>query len=249
MPDPLFSEPRLAELYDLLEPSRPDLEPYRAMVAEFGARSVLDIGCGTGTFACLLARNGIDVTGVDPAAASLAVAARKPFADRVSWIHRDAAAMPALQLELATMTGNVAQVFLADDDWTHTLGAVWAALRPGGRLLFEVRDPARKAWRTWNRARSYRRVLLPEAGTVETWVDLIEVDLPFVSFRHTFVFASDGAVLTSDSTLRFRNQAEMDESLQRVGFVVDEVRDAPDRPGLEHVYIARRGEGRSCERV
>ena len=243
MPDPLFSEPRLAELYDQLEPIRPDLEPYRAMVVELRARSVLDIGCGTGTFACLLAWNGIDVTGVDPAAASLAVAARKPFADRVCWLHGDAAAVPALQLDLATMTGNVAQIFLADDDWTHTLGAVWASLRPGGRLLFEVRDPARRAWRTWNRAQSYRRVLLPEAGPVETWVDLTEVDLPYVSFRHTFVFGSDGAVLTSDSTLRFRNEAEMNESLQRAGFVVEDVRDAPDRPGLELVCIARRGDG------
>jgi ubiquinone/menaquinone biosynthesis C-methylase UbiE len=54
MPDAIFAEPRLAEVYDLLEGERYDLDPYLAMVAEFGARSVLDVGCGTGTFACLL---------------------------------------------------------------------------------------------------------------------------------------------------------------------------------------------------
>ena len=42
--DPIFNEPRLADIYDRLEPDRPDLEPYLAMVDEFGARSVLDIG-------------------------------------------------------------------------------------------------------------------------------------------------------------------------------------------------------------
>jgi 2-polyprenyl-3-methyl-5-hydroxy-6-metoxy-1,4-benzoquinol methylase len=85
--DPIFAEPRLAEVYDPLDPDRSDLDAYVAMVEEFGARSVLDIGCGTGTLACLLARRGLTVTAVDPAAASLAVAPTKPGADRVRWVH------------------------------------------------------------------------------------------------------------------------------------------------------------------
>jgi len=76
--DLIFAEPRLAEVYDPLDPDRSDLDAYVAMVEEFGARSVLDIGCGTGTLACLLARRGLTVTAVDPAAASLAVARTKP---------------------------------------------------------------------------------------------------------------------------------------------------------------------------
>ena len=50
----------------------------------------------------------------------------------------------------------------------------------------------------------------------------------------------DGAVLTSDSTLRFRTRAELADSLAAAGFAVDEVRDAPDRPGREFVFIARK---------
>ena len=83
MADALFSEPRLAELYDPLDPDRSDLDVYAAMAAEFGAETVVDLGCGTGTLACLLARRGLAVTGADPAAASLEVARRKPGADRV----------------------------------------------------------------------------------------------------------------------------------------------------------------------
>ena len=58
MADAHYTEPRLAALYDPLDQDRSDLDVYAAMAAEFGARSVLDIGCGTGTFACLLASRG-----------------------------------------------------------------------------------------------------------------------------------------------------------------------------------------------
>ena len=138
------------------------------------------------------------------------------------------------------MTGNVAQVFLSDESWAATLAGCRRALAAGGTLAFEVRDPACEAWLAWNRADSWRRVPLPgEGGTVETWVDTTAVDLPYVSFRWTYRFDRDGAELTSDSTLRFRSDAEVRRSLADAGFVVADVRDAPDRPGLEHVYLAR----------
>jgi SAM-dependent methyltransferase len=239
-----FTDPRLAELYDPLEDDRADLDVYAALVDELGARSVLDIGCGTGTFACMLAQRGKEVTGVDPAAASLDVARRKPGADRVRWVLGDATALPPLQVDLATMTGNVAQVFLTDEEWAATLDATRSALRPGGWFVFESRDPTQEAWREWTRERSHRRVDLPGVGVVETWVELTDVSLPLVSFRWTYVFESDGAVLTSDSTLRFRGRPELDASLRAADFEVAEVRDAPDRPGRELVFLARRPERR-----
>ena len=80
MADAIFEEPRLAEIYDELDPDRSDLDAYAAMAGEFGAESVLDVGCGTGTLACLLAGRGLEVIAVDPAAACLEVARRKPGA-------------------------------------------------------------------------------------------------------------------------------------------------------------------------
>lgn len=237
MPDPLFDDRRLAEIYDPLDPDRSDLDVYAAIVAEFGARSVLDIGCGTGTFGCLLAARGIEVIGVDPAGASLDVARGKPHADRVRWIHGDATALPDLQVDLATMTANVAQVFVTDADWAATLRGAHAAVKPGGRLVFETRDPARQAWREWDRDHAITDI--PGVGGVETWSDVLDVSGPLVTFRGTYIFASDSAVITSDSTLRFRGRDEVEASLRETGFVIDEVRDAPDRPGREFVFIAR----------
>ena len=240
MPDAIFAEPRLAELYDPLDPDRSDLDAYLAMAGEFGARSVLDVGCGTGTLACLLAGRGLEVTAIDPAAASLDVGRRKPGADRVRWLHTAAAGLPPLQADLAVMTGNVAQVFVTDGEWAAALRAVRQALRPAGRLVFESRDPARKAWLEWTREQTYRRVVIPDAGPVQTWTELTGAGQDLVSFQMTFVFERDGAVLTSGSTLRFRSRAELAGSLAAAGLAVEEVRDAPDRPGRELVFIARR---------
>jgi SAM-dependent methyltransferase len=240
VPDAIFEDPRLAGVYDPLDPDRGDLDVYTAMAAEFGARSVLDVGCGTGTFALMLAGHGLDVIGVDPATASLDVARAKPGAPRVRWLHGDATSLPAMQVDLATMTGNVAQVFLTDAEWAATLRGVHAALRPGGRLVFETRDPARQAWLSWTRERSFTRKEIPGIGAVQSWHELTEVTGELVSFHSFIVFEADDTTVTSQSTLRFRERDAIASSLAAVGYTLDEVRDAPDRPGLELVFVARR---------
>jgi hypothetical protein len=77
-------------------------------------------------------------------------------------------------------------------------------------------------------------------GLVQSWAEVSAVDADLVSFRSTFVFEADGVTLTSDSTLRFRRREEVADSLRSAGFVLDDLRDAPDRPGRELVFIARR---------
>ncbi len=239
MPDEIFEHPRLAAIYDALDPDRSDLDVYVAIADELGAASVLDVGCGTGTFALLLAERGLEVNGVDPAGASLDVAQGKPGSERVRWIHGDATALPPLAVDLATMTGNAAQAIVDESDWDNTLRGVHDALRPGGHLVFETRDPAREAWREWTRDTSHSLDEIDNLGVVENWADLVDVSLPLVTFRWTLVFP-DGQVLTSDSTLRFRERDEVESALIAHGYVVEEVRDAPDRPGREFVFFAAR---------
>lgn len=242
MVDDIFEHPRLVAVYDALDPDRSDLEVYVEIVHELGAESVLDIGCGTGTFALLLADRGLQVIGVDPAAGSLDVARAKPGAERVSWIHGDATCLPPMQVDLATMTGNVAQAIIDKPDWEGTLRGVFAGLRRGGHLVFETRDPAYRAWREWNRSSAYDVTDIPGVGKVERWGELTDISGPLVTFRSTWVFASDGRTLTSDSTLRFRQRDEVEADLTALGYALDDVRGAPDRPGREFVFFARRPE-------
>jgi 2-polyprenyl-3-methyl-5-hydroxy-6-metoxy-1,4-benzoquinol methylase len=238
VPDRLFADRRLAAVYDPLDPDRSDLEVYAGIVAELGARTVLDLGCGTGTFALLLAQRGLDVTGVDPAAASVDVARAKPGAERVRWMVGEIDAVADLRFDLVTMTANVAQVFVTDEDWRSMLATARDVIRPGGHLVFETRDPEREIWREWTREKSSVVADVAGEGRVESWVEVTGVSGELVTFRTTLVF--DDATITSESTLRFRDRDTVAADLVAAGFVVEDVRDAPDRPGRELVFVASR---------
>ena len=238
MPDRLFADRRLAAVYDPLDPDRTDLDAYVAIAGELGARTVLDLGCGTGTFAIMLAARGLDVTGVDPAAASVDVARAKPGADKVRWVVGEIDAVSDLRFDLVTMTANVAQVFTTDESWHAMLATAYAVLRPGGHLVFETRDPAREAWREWTREESTTIAEVDGEGRVESWHEVTDVRDELVTFRSTLVF--EDATITSESTLRFRDRNEVGRDLEDAGFVTLDIREAPDRPGRELVFVANR---------
>lgn len=237
MPDDLFAVPRLARIYDALEGARPDLEHYVQIVDELGARSVMDVGCGTGSLAVALAARGAVVIGVDPAEASLDVARSKVDAGGVSWVAAAAHELPPAGVDVAVMTGNVAMVFLDEAEWREVVASVRAALAPGGWWVFEVRDPAARGWEAWTPEATRQRVDTVE-GWVTNWVEVIAVETPLVTFVQHYRF-DDGDHVTSRSTLRFRERSEIEEALNAGGFDVVEVRDAADRPGLELVFLAR----------
>jgi SAM-dependent methyltransferase len=228
-----FDDPRIAAVYDIFDADRSDLDVYAEIVTELGATSVLDLGCGTGTLALRLAACGLDVTGVDPADAMLAVAQAKPGADRVRWIHGDARTLPKLRVELVTMTGNAAQAIVEDDAWCRTLRGVHGALAPAGHFVFETREPSARAWERWNREESYAVV-----DGIQSWEEVTNIDWPLVTFDSTTVFP-DGTRIVATSTLRFRGRAEVEADLAAAGFVAQDVREAPDRPGRELVFLTR----------
>jgi len=240
VPDAIFAHPRLAPIYDAFDGNRDDLTAYLNLAEELGAERVLDVGCGTGCLAVMLAASGRRVVGVDPAQASLEIAKSKDKTAAITWIHGDAAKAPAFDADLAVMTGNVAQVFISDDDWTQVLRAIHAALRPRGHLAFETRRPERRAWEEWAADTDPVVLDIPGSGPVEQRLEVTGVSLPLVAFRYTYTFLADGAVVTSDSTLRFRNRDEVESSLAAHGYRVLDVREAPDRPGREFVFIAQR---------
>lgn len=141
----------------------------------------------------------------------------------------------AQDVDLVVMTGNVAQVFISDEDWHATLSAVGDALRSGGWFVFETRRPEARAWESWDVEPT--TVELPDGRASVVGRAVTAVDLPLVTFES--VTTIDGETLRSTSTLRFRDCAEIERDLTTHGFTLADVREAPDRPGMENVFLAR----------
>ena len=213
-----FTVPRLARLYDQVCTPRADIGFYTALAGETPLR-VLDVCCGTGHLATDLAARGHAVTGVDAAAAMLAVARERPYGDRVRWIEADARTVALTgPFDLAVLTGHAFQAFLTHEDVHAMLRTVRAALAPGGRLAFESRNPLVREWEQWTPAGSRGRVSIDGEGEVEVWTSLRRVDDAFVEFVMHYRFLATGEELESPQTIRFPTQSEVALQLAAAGF-------------------------------
>jgi ubiquinone/menaquinone biosynthesis C-methylase UbiE len=237
----LYSDPRLVALYDTLNPFGPDTEFYLALAESAG--HIVDLGCGTGLLACELAQRGYRVTGIDPSREMLRVARHRPEGKRVTWIEGDAAALSFVgPVDLLLMTGHVAQIFLDDTAFLATLQAARRAVQPGGRIAFESRHPAARAWEAWTPERSMRRI-----GDVEIWQERHAQPDPDetgrVAFTTHYRFAS-GEEITAPSELKFRTQAELEHLIRQAGFAAidwygDWNRAPVDKTSRELIAVAR----------
>jgi ubiquinone/menaquinone biosynthesis C-methylase UbiE len=220
-----YDHPAVAAAYDAENTWGRDDDFFLALAGETPGARVLDLGCGTGRLTVGLASAGHVVTGIDPAAAMLAVARTKQEAETVTWIEGTARSAPSATFDLALMTSHVAQVFVEDDAWAETLQYLARALVPGGRLAFDSRDPAARAW--------------------ESWAGVTSIGGGRVSFT-SINELPDGRALAVDSTLRFRTEAELRESLEAAGFAIEAVYGGLNREPVgagagELIVVARLG--------
>jgi SAM-dependent methyltransferase len=245
VPSEDFTDPRLVAVYETCNPYRPGTQPdfYAALAVEVGARTAVELGCGTGLVARALARAGLDVVGVDPAPAMVEVARRRPDGDRVRWVVGDATALPGLTADLAVMAGHVAQFFLTDEAWHEALTALAAVLRPHGVLAFESRNPDAREWERWTRA-ARTAAHDPVAGRIDHWSEVTDVACGVVSYTNHYLFAATGEEVVTRNRLRFRTEEELRRSLAAAGLTVERVyggwdRSAPRADATELVVVAR----------
>lgn len=230
--------------YDDLNAADHDYRFYADLATSLRVRRALDLGCGTGTLARLMATRGIDVVGVDPDPDMIRVARSKTATEQVDWRLGYSHQLESAMADFAVMSGHVAQVFVDDDAWQSALGDLHRALVPGGTLTFEARNPSARAWEEWTRGSTSRTVETTD-GTVELWHQTISVDLPLVSYETRTRNVRNGECTTTRDVLAFRDEGELRASVERAGFTVTHVfgdwnRTLPSVDSPELIVIARR---------
>jgi SAM-dependent methyltransferase len=230
--------------YDELNPADDDYRFYAALAASAGLSRVVDLGCGTGTLARMLAPAASSVVGVDPDPGMLRVARARDPEGRVDWRLGYSDALDPEAAELAVMSGHVAQVFVDDDAWLAALRDLYRALVPGGLLAFESRNPAARKWDAWTRELTLRTVQTAE-GAVEFWHETAAVDLPLVSYDTFDRNLRAGETTVTRDVLAFRDERALRSGLEHVGFEVEQVygdwdRTAPAADSPELIVIARK---------
>jgi SAM-dependent methyltransferase len=222
-PVPEFTDPRQVLIYDAVNSYGPGTQPdfYVGVAEEVGAEMVVDLGCGTGIITLKFARRGYRMIGADPSPSMLEVARQKPGADRVQWVQGGAGQLGTPGADLVIMSGHVAQFILTDADWLETLHAVKEALRPGGYLAFESRDPRAGEWKRW----TGRKRIIPESpyGPIESWTEVTNEEGDVVhAVGHRHLLRSEEE-LVSPFALRFRSEELLKQSLTSSGFSVENV--------------------------
>lgn len=213
-----YGDPDLVSLYDQDNPDGPDHDFFRDLANRLAARRIVDLGCGTGLLTRSLAAPGRTVLGVDPSATMLGYAAGQPGADRVLWLHGDAAAIPATgDADLVISSGN-ALMHVPPAELVATLSSVAAALRPGGCFAFDTRNPDRRAWEEWTKAATYSERVTPFGHLCE-WIEvtLVDQNAGEVAFdAHNVIDGGQDRV--HSSVLYFRSPEELAAALSRTGF-------------------------------
>ncbi|MEU0950896.1 class I SAM-dependent methyltransferase [Streptomyces niveus] len=226
MVDSLFADPALASWYDALSPTgeRGDFGFYLPRV--MAARSVLDVGCGTGSLLALAREAGHKgrLRGLDPGAGMLEQARRRPEPD-IEWIAGDLESTSwEREFDFVVMTGHAFQVLLGDDGLRAALTAVRAALTDEGRFGFETRNPLARAWESWT---TVAPVDVPGPGgdgaaALRMTRQVRSVEGEIVSFRTSLTLPGEPAPRHSDSTLRFLGADRLDAFLADAGLVAEE---------------------------
>ena len=218
--DPLYQDPSLVEFYDIENGAWDDFGFCLDMAKQ--AQSVLDLGCGTGQLAAMIA-DGKRVVGVDPAGAMLEIARNRQNGDKVVWVEASAQSVRLGEtFDLIVLTGHAFQVFLTDDDIRAVLATIAAHLAPEGRFIFDSRNPVREEWREWTPDASERMVTHPIHGAVKAWNDVsFDDSTQIVTYQTFYEIPATGRTISASSQIRFIDKERLSALIAEAGLQVE----------------------------
>jgi 2-polyprenyl-3-methyl-5-hydroxy-6-metoxy-1,4-benzoquinol methylase len=222
-----FQHPLIVGTYNTNNP----IDDYKDFCLDFasdvGAKKIVDVGCGTGLMSCAFARKGFEVVGVEPAKPMLEIAKKTNCSKNVKWVHGLAKDLSDYKADLVIMTGHVAQFHITDKEWDEALHGIYQALKPGGYLIFESRNPnlhfweAGKAQASWQSTKEKPDITNDEVfGEVRSWIEFVHFQDYKLEYKIHYFFVKTGETVVSHDILKFRTQEELSRSLEIKNFKI-----------------------------
>jgi SAM-dependent methyltransferase len=161
-----------------------------------GAR-VMDLACGSGEHARRLAKQGMEVVGVDIASSLVAHCRKEAAEEKIAAAHFEQGDMRELAYDgefdaVLLLSGSFG--FFDDTTNEDVLARIARALRPGGRVLIDVFDPAQMVVRPPRRSWSHYG---GGYGLRSTWWE-----------PETCTYASEFMFIDADGTLNTSSEEE-----------------------------------------
>ncbi|MDD9901136.1 MAG: methyltransferase domain-containing protein [Alphaproteobacteria bacterium] len=156
------------------------------------------------------------MTGLDPAAAMLERGKKKPHGHKIKWIQATAQDFTSeKRFDLVIMTGHAFQTLQDDVDVVAALKNVRQHLKPGGRFVFESRNPNID----WKAQWDYDMDVTLPSGAVHESRRFIFMQDSLMTFDLLYTFPDE--TLTSRSILRFATHTEIKNMLEAVGLQIE----------------------------
>lgn len=239
-----FTDTDLIAIYDAVNPIDDKIDFFVELARDVQAHTIIDLGCGTGLLSHELVKRGHSVIGVEPAAGMIDQAVQK-YGNTAQWIvgGYETLAVP-MHADMAIMTGHVAQFFLEDTAWNEALHAIRAAVKPGGCLVFESRNPLVRPFTTWPDSAGHEMIADTPLGSVEWWCEKLAYADGYATYELHYLFKESGKEIVTLNTLRFRTYEDLRASLQHAGFTIDRMYGGWDKSPFdtqspEMVFVAK----------
>lgn len=149
------------------------------------------------------------------------------------------------------MTAHVAQFLLEDEYFLQSLKAICKALKVGGSLLFDSRNPLMQAFfnpkiqNSWPDKNSPQKLIDPKFGKINWWVELQEIKNNRIIYENHYFFENSKEESISINELIFRQKEEVVAFLQKAGFEIENIygnwdKSLASRESPEFIFVAEK---------